>query len=428
MFRHKHEILCGKTSSISHQIVGLDEKGKVTNSNEFGGINDWAQIVEKSVKIINFFDMGGSEKSLKTTVKALSKNYLDYIFLLIAADKGITNTTSDFLKIALTLGLPVVTIITKIDNINEDDLGCLLNNFKYILKSEKKGKNPLVVQNKDDIVTFSRNINEGILPVFLISNKKGFGLNLFINFLNLLPTDANEDPLNFENSLNNLSLNTNISNLQSGSSTLNLKRTKSQKNETIFEILEIINVENKFILIGIVAKGLLLRGSQYKLGPDPLGNFKLVNLISIHCKKVEVKSASQGQFCSTQIDDVLFNKECVRSGMVLVNAQSNPEATRVFECEVWSIDGKERKIKFSMQPMIHISAIRQSIKIFNTLNKEGDDVKLSCSEEEFLISPNLITKLYFEFMYVPEYIREGSHLIIFENNFKIFGYVTKIIK
>lgn len=428
MFRHKHEILCGKTSSISHQIVGLDEKGKVTNSNEFGGINDWAQIVEKSVKIINFFDMGGSEKSLKTTVKALSKNYLDYIFLLIAADKGITNTTSDFLKIALTLGLPVVTIITKIDNINEDDLGCLLNNFKYILKSEKKGKNPLVVQNKDDIVTFSRNINEGILPVFLISNKKGSGLNLFINFLNLLPTDANEDPLNLENSLNNLSLNTNISNLQSCSSTLNLKRTKSQKNETIFEILEILNVENKFILIGIVTKGLLLRGSQYKLGPNPLGNFILVNLISIHCKKVEVKSASQGQFCSIQIDDVLFNKECFHSGMVLLNAQSNPEATRIFECEVWSIDGKERKIKFSMQPMIHISAIRQSIKIFNTLNKEGDDVKLSCSEEEFLISPNLITKLYFEFMYVPEYIREGSHLIIYENNFKIFGYVTKIIK
>jgi GTPase len=426
VFRHKHEILCGKTSSISHQIVGLDEKGKVTNSNEFGGLNDWAQILEKSVKIINFFDMGGSEKSLKTTVKALSKNYLDYIFLVIAANKGITNTTSDFLKIAITMGLPIVTIITKTDMINDEDLGGLLNNFKYILKSEKKGKNPLVVHNKDDIVTFSRNINEGILPVFLISNKKGSGLDLFINFLNLIPVDIKEDLFNLENNFNN-SLSPYISNSLSNSSNLNLKRTPSQKNETIFEILEILQVENKLILIGIVTKGVLLRGNQYKLGPDPSGNYKLVNLISIHCKKVEVKSATQGQFCSILLDENA-TKECVRSGMVLVNAQSNPAATRVFECEVWSIDGKERKIKFSTQPIVHISPIRQSIKIYDTLIKEDGAIKLSCSEEEFLISPNMVTKLYFEFMYVPEYVREGSHLIIYESNFKIFGYVTRIIK
>ena len=31
VFRHKHEILCGKTSSISHQILGFDENGEVTN-------------------------------------------------------------------------------------------------------------------------------------------------------------------------------------------------------------------------------------------------------------------------------------------------------------------------------------------------------------------------------------------------------------
>ncbi len=77
VFRHKHEILCGKTSSMSHQvnmnfiiikILGFNENGDVTN---YGDLEkpSWAQIVNKSVKIINFYDMGGSEKAIKTTVK-----------------------------------------------------------------------------------------------------------------------------------------------------------------------------------------------------------------------------------------------------------------------------------------------------------------------------------------------------------------------
>lgn len=74
-----------------------------------------------------------------------------------------------FLKIALSMNLPIVTIITKIDLVTQDDLYDLLNNFKLILKAEKKGKNPLVAKNKDDIVTFSRNANEGILPIFLVN-------------------------------------------------------------------------------------------------------------------------------------------------------------------------------------------------------------------------------------------------------------------
>lgn len=77
VFRHKHEFYCGKTTSISHQvkffnqkILGFDENGNTTNYNRFGNFA-WEQIVQKSVKIVYFFDMGGSEKSAKTTVLLL---------------------------------------------------------------------------------------------------------------------------------------------------------------------------------------------------------------------------------------------------------------------------------------------------------------------------------------------------------------------
>jgi len=69
VFRHKHEVLCGKTSSISHQILGFDENGELTNYGELERLS-WAQIVNKSAKIINFYDMGGS-KIFKNPVKIL---------------------------------------------------------------------------------------------------------------------------------------------------------------------------------------------------------------------------------------------------------------------------------------------------------------------------------------------------------------------
>ncbi len=70
VFRHKHEVLCGKTSSFSHQILGFDENGELTN---YGDLEkpSWAQIVNKSAKIINFYDMGGS-KIFKNPVKSIS--------------------------------------------------------------------------------------------------------------------------------------------------------------------------------------------------------------------------------------------------------------------------------------------------------------------------------------------------------------------
>lgn len=401
VFRHKHEVICGKTSSISHQIVGFDEKGRVTNHNSHN--ISWAEIVDKSVKIINFFDMGGSEKALKTTVKTLSKNYLDYVFLVIPANTGITSTTSHFLKIAVSMDLPIVVIFTKIDLISEEDLGDVLFNFKCVVKSEKIGKNLLKVENSDDIVTFSRNINEGILPVFLISNKASQGLNLFQNFLNVLPMVQQD--------------------------------TKSNNDSTQFDILETYMSESTLIILGIVTRGMLLRGKDYLLGPDANGDFKTVNLTSIHCKKIDVKTVSQGQFCSIVLDGSV-TKDAVRSGMVLLNTKTDPTATRAFEAEVWSIDGSERKIRFTTQPMIHIAPVRQSVKIYGGVAADTDDDntenekkknKLINTEEEFTILPNKSTKLFFEFMYNPEFVREGADLIIYENNFKIYGYITRII-
>ena len=47
--------------------MGFNEKKDITNYENIGNTS-WAQIVERSEKIVNFYDMGGSDKSFKSTV------------------------------------------------------------------------------------------------------------------------------------------------------------------------------------------------------------------------------------------------------------------------------------------------------------------------------------------------------------------------
>ena len=121
VFRHKHEILCGKTSSFSHQILGFDEEGNLTNYGDLLKPSK-SQIVRKSTKIINFYDMAGGNKTFnRTTISTLSNEYLDYFLFVISAKEEITKTTEDLLSFMYNVDLPMITIINKIDLISDEE-------------------------------------------------------------------------------------------------------------------------------------------------------------------------------------------------------------------------------------------------------------------------------------------------------------------
>ena len=73
VFNFRHELESGRTSSIAHQILGIDHKGDIVN---YQGMNkmSWSDIVEKSSKVISFMDLAGHEKYLKTTILFRRKN------------------------------------------------------------------------------------------------------------------------------------------------------------------------------------------------------------------------------------------------------------------------------------------------------------------------------------------------------------------
>ena len=50
LFRHKHEMESGRTSSVSNDILGFDCHGNVVNKPEHGSL-DWVRICQKSAKV-----------------------------------------------------------------------------------------------------------------------------------------------------------------------------------------------------------------------------------------------------------------------------------------------------------------------------------------------------------------------------------------
>lgn len=452
VFRHKHEILCGKTSSFSHQILGFDEEGNLTNYGDLLKPSK-SQIVRKSTKIINFYDMAGGNKTFnRTTISTLSNEYLDYFLFVISAKEEITKTTEDLLSFMYNVDLPMITIINKIDLISDEELEKFVKKYKEIIKKLNNELNlekiPIIIKNEEDVQQFSRSMDEkDILVTFLISTLKwDGGLTLFKNFLRALPkvnqTNYNKD--------------------------LNQQMEQLELEKMEFDILEIIYKETNAILIGIVSSGKLRINSKYYLGPDINGNFKVVEVKDIFCKKVAVSYSIKGQYCSVCIKSLgkinTLTRENVKKGMSLLDMKINPIASRLFEIEIWTIDKSTTVLKNSYQPILNIKHVRQCVKIKNpddiflflSDNKKANDLeklledkdlnlanaqekinnlinnkKLGNKKEinEIIIGPiEKKTKLVVEFLFNPEFISIGQNVIINDQSLKAYGVITKIFK
>lgn len=66
LFRHKHEIESGRTSSVGLEIMGFDHEGNEVQSTTQK--HSWDEICKRSSKIVSFIDLAGHERYLKTTI------------------------------------------------------------------------------------------------------------------------------------------------------------------------------------------------------------------------------------------------------------------------------------------------------------------------------------------------------------------------
>ncbi|BFZ03628.1 hypothetical protein BsWGS_06667 [Bradybaena similaris] len=376
LFRHKHEMESGRTSSVGNDILGFDASGGVVNKPEHGHL-DWIKICEESAKVVTFIDLAGHERYLKTTVFGMTGHAPDFAMLMIGANAGVIGMTKEHLGLSLALNVPVFVVVTKIDMCPPNVLQETLKLLTRILKSPGCRKIPVLVQNIDDVVVTATNFtSERMCPVFQVSNVTGENLNLLKMFLNLLSTRVRCDA--------------------------------SEPAE--FQIDDTFSVPG----VGTVVSGTLLQG-QIKLndtlllGPDALGQFQPVPIRSIHRKRMPVREVRGGQTASFSLKKI--KRASIRKGMVMVSSRIEPKACWEFEGEILVLH-HPTTISVKYQAMVHVGSVRQTATI------------ISMTQEHLRTGDKATVR--FRFIKNPEYLKTDMRMVFREGRTKAVGNITKL--
>jgi len=386
---NRTEVTTGVTTSVNRHILGFDSDGQITNTTR-GTLNSWDKVLDLSTKIITLMDMAGHERYAKSVIFGMCSQYPDYALIIIDPTVPIPDMTVDHLQMAFGRKVPVFLVLTKKDRCSEYQMTICMDRVYEELA--KYGTDPIVVRTDSDVVLFSRKfVDEKVItPVFEVSCVTGEGLGLLKSFLNNLPN---------ENGWENMA-----------------------KCSTEFYIDKAYRIEGVGTVVGgIMTKGIINVPEKLFLGPDAQGCFTQVSVLSIHCKRVPVRSVKAGHLCSFHINpDQLPEK--LRAGMVLIDVHTTPIACQEFACEVWPVDGGEtRKIRLSYQPVVHCQTVRQSVSIV----MQGEEVK---GEEipGLEIAPGRRTVLKLRFLHRPEYLSVGNVLMFRDTFMTAMGEVTQV--
>jgi GTPase len=391
VFNYQHEIKSGRTSSISQHILGFDKEGKVINYGDtFGRKKSWTDIVRESSKIITFYDLCGHEKYLKTTIVGLTSQFPDLVLILVGANMGLSHMTKEHIFLCLSLHIPFLIVITKID-ICKDRLDVMKNtvkDIKSLLKLPGINKIPYDVKKEEDILSVIKNIHSNtVIPIMYISNVSGEGLDYLRNFLNLYQ-----------------------------------KKIVKQENENKVEF----HVDQTFIVtgVGLVIGGQLLIGKirvgdKLILGPNN-NNYATIQVKSLHVKRTSVDEADSGCYVCIAIrksDDLH-----IRRGQVVIHSTDKPIQCWEFESEVTVLKSHSTTIKVGYEPCVHTLGIRQSARIIEIKNKQCGKNNSSNNEKNILRTGDRAT-VKFRFTYKPEFLKKNTRIILAEGRVKIIGKI-----
>ncbi|KAK4532730.1 hypothetical protein CCYA_CCYA13G3587 [Cyanidiococcus yangmingshanensis] len=401
---HKHELETGRTSAISVQLMGFDGTGRVVNYTNATTNRQlsWSDIVSHSSKLVTFCDLAGHEKYLKTTMFGLTAHAPDYCMMVVALNQGVLRMTQEHFAIALALKIPVFVVFTKSDLAPVNVAEQTVNIMTRMLKSNGARKIPVSIKSMDDVGLCARNMpDDRMVPMFVISNVTGAGLDLLRVFLNLLP--ARHDWSD---------------------------RAKSAYAEfTVDDHFSVPGVGT--VVSGVCMRGILNQGQSVFLGPDSHGRFVRVAIKSIHYKRVAVQRLFAGQSGSLALKKI--RRERVRKGMVVLSTNglstmartgapapmigaglsATPSSVIEFEADV-ALMYHSTSVRKGYQPIVHCSTIRQAAQV-TWMDRE-------------VVRMGERARIQFRFLYRPEWLQIGDRFCFREGRTKGIGQVTRLVE
>ncbi|MEF8821217.1 MAG: GTP-binding protein [Halovenus sp.] len=318
-----HEIERGLSADLSYGVYGFDEDGAIRMDNPHRK-GDRASIVEEADRLVSFVDTVGHEPWLRTTIRGLVGQKLDYGLLTVAADDGPTQTTREHLGILLATELPTIVAITKADLVDEERIAEVEREIERLLRDAERS--PLRIE-RHGVEAALDEISETVVPIVTTSAVAEKGLDTLDTLFERLPKTG---------------------------------RTDSQESFQMY-IDRTYNVTGVgAVASGTIRSGTVEQGDELLLGPMPDGRFRAVEVRSIEMHYHRVESAQAGRIVGIALKGV--DESEIDRGMVLVPRASDPRPVREFEAEIMVLNHPTH-IGDGYEPVIHLETISEAATI-----------------------------------------------------------------
>jgi elongation factor 1-alpha len=364
-----HEVERGLSADLSYGVYGFDGEGAVRMDNP-NRKSDRARIVEEADRLVSFVDTVGHEPWLRTTIRGLVGQKLDYGLLVVAADDGPTKTTREHLGILLATELPTIVAITKVDAVSDERALEVEREVEALLRDVDK--TPLLV-GRHGVETAVEEINESVVPILSTSAVTGEGLPELDRMFETLPKTTDD----------------------AGEFRMYVDRSYSVTGVGA-------------VASGTINSGTVEAGDELLLGPMPDGSYREVEVRSIEMHYHRVDEAKAGRIVGIALKGV--SEPEIERGMVLVPRDAEPPSIRSFEAEVMVLNHPTR-IGNGYEPVVHLETVSEAVVFY----PEGGQ-----------LLPGDTGRATVEFKFRPYLIEEGQRFVFREGQSKGVGTVRSV--
>ncbi|ELZ37626.1 GTPBP1 family GTP-binding protein [Halorubrum tebenquichense] len=367
-----HEVERGLSADLSYAVYGFDDEAdEPVRMNNPHRKADRAGVVEAADRLVSFVDTVGHEPWLRTTIRGLVGQKLDYGLLVVAADDGPTKTTREHLGILLATELPTIVAVTKADAVSDGRLAEVEREVESMLRDA--GQTPLLV-DRHGVDTAVAEVGDGVVPLLRTSAVTKDGIETLDRLFERLPKRATPDREAFR-----------------------MYVDRSYKVTGVGAVAS-----------GTVNSGTVETGDELLLGPMPDGSFREVEVRSIEMHYHRVDKATAGRIVGIALKGV--DEAEIERGMALVPRESEPEPVREFDAEVMVLNHPTR-IQEGYEPVVHLETLSEAAAFF---------------PEEGRLLPGDTGRTRVRFKFRPYLIEEGQRFVFREGSSKGVGTVTGI--
>ncbi len=368
-----HEIERGLSADLHYALYGFKDGRSLTLKNPLDK-KERSRIVGEADKIISFVDTVGHEPFLKTAIRGIVGQSIEYGLLVIAADDGPTYITREHLGLMLAMGYPIIICITKIDRVPKKRLEEIEAEVDNLLKNV--GRVPYKIKAKSDIDVVIDKLGT-VVPIINTSAVTLEGYDLLNALLEALP-----------------------------------ERPKPVDKPFLMFIDRAYNITGVGTVVsGTVKQGRLKPGTELIIGPDSTGNFRRVRAKTIEMHYHRLAEANAGLVVGVALRGIKYEE--VTRGMILCDDKIKPRAVKSFEAEILVLSHPTR-IATGYEPILHNNTISET-------------VKLALLDKKYLKSGES-GHVRMSFRYHPQFVRVGDRFVFREGKTKGIGTVTKILK